>query len=184
MVRRPTVAGARLEHWRELLRDRVARGGPPEGGGKETGSAMVEFVFLSILLLVPLVYLVVTLARIQAGAFAAESAAHDAARASVVTGVESREQGASNEVAMEHGAERARAAVSVALENFGFKADDSELTFACDARCLEQGSNVTADVTVTVALPGIPGFVSSAIPLGVEVSASARAPVDSVRSDS
>jgi hypothetical protein len=46
----------------------------------DEGAAIVEFIALSLLLLVPLTYLVVTLSRIQAGAFAAEGAAHEAAR--------------------------------------------------------------------------------------------------------
>lgn len=167
--------------WRGAVRRRC----PARTGGEaDAGSAMVEFMVLTVLFLVPLVYLVVTLARIQAGAFAAESAAHDAARTTVVTGVSAREQGASHEAAMGLGAERARAAVNLAAGNFGFDADDAELTLACDGRCLEQGSNVSADVTVTVALPGIPGFLSHAMPLSVAVSATARAPVDSLRSDS
>ena len=42
---------------------------------------MVEFVFLAVVLLVPLVYLVITVARIQAGSLAVEQAAREASRA-------------------------------------------------------------------------------------------------------
>ena len=41
----------------------------------EGGSAVVEFVFLAVLLMVPLFYLVMTLSRVQAGAYAASTAA-------------------------------------------------------------------------------------------------------------
>ena len=42
---------------------------------------MVEFVFLAVLLMVPLFYLVMVLARLQAGAYAVSGAAREAGRA-------------------------------------------------------------------------------------------------------
>lgn len=154
------------------------------GGVADEGAAIVEFIFLSLLLLVPLVYLVVTLSRIQAGAFAAESSAHEAARTTVVTGVARIEEGASRDAAMDAGSRRALDAVAVTAEDFGFAGDAATLALTCDGPCLDVGTNVEAEVTVTVPLPGIPGFLSDAIPLEVTVTGSARAPVDSVRSDS
>ncbi len=144
---------------------------------------MVEFIALSLLFLVPLTYVVVTLSRIQAGAFAAEGAAHEAARTAVVTGVASREQGASREVAMAAGASRAEATVLLVADDFGFDSDAASLAVTCEGLCLEPGGNVDADVTIVVALPGIPGLFGGAIPLSVDVVASARAPVDSVVND-
>ena len=47
----------------------------------ERGSAVVEFVFLAVLLMVPLFYLVMVLARLQAGAYAVSGAAREAGRA-------------------------------------------------------------------------------------------------------
>ncbi len=150
----------------------------------DEGAAMLEFIALSLLLLIPLIYLVVTLSRIQAGAFAAESAASEAARSFVVTGVHQMESGASRAVAVSQGGTRARASVGVVAADFGFASEDASLTVACDATCLEPGSNVTAEVTMRVTLPGIPGFVSGSIPLEVEVVGSARTPVDSLTEDS
>ena len=49
----------------------------------EDGSALVEFVFLAVLMLVPIVYLIVALGRIQAGALAVEQGAREAGRAFV-----------------------------------------------------------------------------------------------------
>ncbi len=149
----------------------------------DDGAAIVEFIALSLLLLVPLTYVVVALSRIQAGAFAAEGAAHEAARTAVVTGVASREHGASREVAMAAGASRADAAVLLVADDFGFDSDAASLAVTCEGPCLEPGGNLGAKVTIVVALPGIPGFVSGAIPLSVDVVASARAPVDSVVND-
>ncbi|NYI42846.1 hypothetical protein [Demequina lutea] len=149
----------------------------------DEGAAIVEFIALSLLLLVPLLYLVVTLSRIQAGAFAAEGAAHEAARAAVVTGVASREHGSSRETAMAAGASRAEAAVALVADDFRFDSDDASLALSCEGPCLEPGGNVDAEVTVVVALPGIPGFLTGALPLSVDVVGSARAPVDSVVND-
>lgn len=149
----------------------------------DDGSAVVEFVALSLLLLVPLVYLVVTLAHIQAGAFAAEAAAHDAARAVVVEGVDRRESGASVASAMASGSARAQAATAIIAEDFGFDAEDASLQLSCDSTCLDPGGNVTASVEVAVPLPGVPDLFGGAFPLEVTVSASARAAVDSLTED-
>lgn len=149
----------------------------------DQGSAIVEFIALALLMLVPLVYLVVTLARIQAGAFAAEAAAHEAARTTVVTGVAAVESGAVTASAMDAASRRADAAVAVVADDFGFSDDDATLELTCEGPCLDPGGNIDARVTVSVSLPGVPGFVGGAFPLAVDVVASARAPVDSVVND-
>ena len=46
----------------------------------ESGSASLEFVTVGMIMLLPLVYLVLAVSSIQAGAFAAEGAARQAAR--------------------------------------------------------------------------------------------------------
>ena len=50
---------------------------------REEGSALIEFVFLAVLMLVPIVYLIVALGRIQAGALAVEQGVREAGRAFV-----------------------------------------------------------------------------------------------------
>ncbi len=154
------------------------------GVRSDEGSAMLEFIALSLLFLVPLIYLVVTLSRVQAGAFAAESAASEAARTVVITGVRELENGARLASAMDHGERRAQAAVGLIASDFGFDNDDASLALACDDTCLAPGSDVTAEVTLRVTLPGIPGFLSASVPLDVEVVGSARSPVDSLTEDS
>ena len=49
----------------------------------EGGTAVIEFVWLAILMLVPLIYLVLCLARLQAGSYAVTQAARESARAFV-----------------------------------------------------------------------------------------------------
>jgi hypothetical protein len=85
---------------------------------------------------------------------------------------------------MSQGSHRAQAAVGLVAADFGFSSEDAALILACEGTCLELGTNVTAEVTMHVTLPGIPGFLSGSIPLEVEVAGSARSPVDSLTEDS
>lgn len=150
---------------------------------EDEGSATVEFVALSLLLLIPLVYLVLSFSQIQAGAFAAESAAAAAARAAVVDGVAEYESGSSRAHAMSVATGRANAVATTALDNFGFELSDATVELACDAQCLDPGSNISARVRVEVPLPGMAGAFGGAFPLEVTVEAESRAPVDSVVRD-
>ena len=74
----------------------------------DEGSAVVEFVFLAIVLMVPVVYLVLTLARVQEATFAAEAVARDVSRAAVVGGVDALHDGASYSEAERAGARTRR----------------------------------------------------------------------------
>lgn len=151
----------------------------------DAGGAIVEFIALTLVLLVPVIYLVVTMSRVQAGILAAESAAHDAARAVVVEGVRSLEEGKAHAAALESGAVRAQALVNVGVGNFGFDPGDATLALGCSADpCLSLGSNVTAEVSLEVSLPGIPGFVGRLVPLAVTVGGTATAPVDGLAAES
>lgn len=151
----------------------------------DSGGAIVEFIAITLLLLIPVIYLVVTVSRVQAGILAAESAAHDAARAAVVEGVRELEAGAAYAQAIEAGQARARAVTTVNAANFGFAAEDARLVLGCSTDpCLSLGSNITADVEIRVALPGVPGFVGRTVPLFVTVNGTARAPVDGLAAES
>jgi hypothetical protein len=138
---------------------------------RDEGSSVVEFLGLSLVLLVPLVYLVLVLGRIEAATFAVEGAAREAARTYVAA------DGA------DEGTERAVAAVGIALRDQGFDDDPSEaLTLTCSTTpCLAPGSDVAARIDVRVPLPFVPGFVRDVVPLEVPVSAERVAPVDTYR---
>nr|WP_210768141.1 pilus assembly protein [Cellulomonas humilata] len=138
----------------------------------DAGSSVVEFLGLSLVLLVPLVYLVLVLGRIEAATFAAEGAAREAARTFVVAD------------RSDEGTERALAAVGIALRDQGFDDDPSDaLTLTCSASpCLAPGSDVAARIDVRVPLPFVPGFVRDVVPLEVRVSSERVAPVDTYRS--
>lgn len=143
----------------------VAGPTPPAARAGDTGSATLEFLGASLLLLVPVVYLVATLGAIQSATFAVEGAAREAARAAV-TSPEHQVAG------------RVDAAVSLAVGNHGLSATDVVTAVECSEDCRAPGTYVTATVEATVPLPGVPPLVREVVPLTVPVSASITAPVD------
>lgn len=134
----------------------------------DEGSAVVEFLGVALVLLVPIVYLVLVLGRVQAATFAIDGAAREAARA-IVTADDA-----------EDAAARAVAAVGLALGDQGVDVDPAAVTVvSCDGECLAPGSTVTVQVAVDVALPGIPGWLQDAVPLTIPVTATTTAAADS-----
>ncbi len=135
----------------------------------ESGTAVVEFVVLAVLMLVPLVYLVMTMARLQAGSFAVSQAAREAGRAFVTA--------PSEDVA----AARARAAARIAFLDHAFE-DQGRLRLVCDASpCLRPDGLVETTATVRVPLPLVPSVVRDVVPLSIPVSASHLSSVDRFR---
>ncbi|MBM6400890.1 pilus assembly protein [Phycicoccus sp. MQZ13P-5] len=135
----------------------------------ERGSAVVEFVTLAVLLLIPLVYLVLMLGRVQAGAYAVSQAAREAGRAYVTA-----DSG-------EDAAARARAAADLAFADQRFEGV-GRLELACDGTpCLRPDGRVRTTATVRVPLPLVPAFVREVVPLSVPVSADHVSTVDRFR---
>lgn len=131
------------------------------GCAHEQGSAVVEFTFLALLLLVPVVYFIITVGQIQGGAFAVVGAADQAAKVYV----------AQPDAASAHAA--AEQAVAVALADFGHGPEQATLTTSCDpADCQAPGTAVTTTVNLTIPLPFIP-FGDSFRLSATEVEASA-----------
>ena len=160
MIARGLAARA-MRLWRQ-------RTGPPEGG-----SAVVEFVVLGVLLLLPLLYLVLALARIQAGSYAVSQAARESGRAYVTS------------VSADAAPARAEAAADLAFADQGF-ADNGTLALDCDGSpCLRRGGRIVSTATVTVPLPLIPSFARDVIPLSIPVSATSISdvPLYEVRRD-
>lgn len=127
-----------MRQWR-LFSNRVA-----DVAGDQGGSAAIEFVVAGMILLVPLVYLVLAIASIQAGAFAVEGAARQAARMYV--------RAATPEDAQAD----ADAAVRFALADYGVASGDAVVRIHClpdPAHCLRRHGFVTVSVTTSVALP-------------------------------
>lgn len=136
----------------------------------ESGTALVEFSWLAILLLVPLLYVVLTVFETQREAYAASAAARSAGRAFVTA----PDQGAAYA--------RAQAAARLAYADQGI-AQPPELSLSCrptPGACLTPGSVVRAEVRSRVVLPLLPAVFGGQAP-GITVSAEHEAPYGSFR---
>ncbi|WP_028659096.1 hypothetical protein [Nocardioides insulae] len=136
----------------------------------ERGSAMVEFTWLALLLMVPLLYLLLSVFEVQRGSFAVSDGTRAAARAYSLA----PSPGA--------GQERARAAVRQALADQGVEGVAPRIRITCtpSEACLQPGSTVTVRVSARVALPLAPAVFGSGAP-GVRVSAVQTVPFGSYR---
>jgi Flp pilus assembly protein TadG len=118
----------------------------------ESGSAIVEFVFVAIIVLVPLVYVIAAVATVQRNTLAVTQAARDAGRAYATS---ESAPGARR---------RVEAAVRLALADQGLP-DDAQVRFvASGATCsaaairprLQPGAQFAVCVTRRVRLPAVP----------------------------
>lgn len=124
----------------------------------DDGSASLEFVAAGLILLLPIVYLVLALAAIQAGAFAAEAAARQGARLFVQAQTLDAAQAVADR------------AIQVALADYGVADGDAEVSITCaPAACLDPGAIVTVAVTVSVPLPLVPAVLQGDFPLQVNL---------------
>jgi hypothetical protein len=141
------------------------------GRDREAGNAVVEFLGLALLMLVPLVYFVLTVGRIQGAVFAAEGSAREAGR--LVVRAET----------FEEGVRQARLAVTLAFDDQGIDVPGAEaLRLTCDTDpCLTPGGRIVVEVSAAVALPGVPDVVRGVIPAEVPVAAEYVAVVDEFR---
>ncbi|EPR75822.1 putative membrane/secreted protein [Leifsonia rubra CMS 76R] len=132
---------------------------------QEQGSASLEFITVGMVMLVPLVYLVLTMSAIQAGALAAEGAARQAARVFVQ---------ADN---LEKAESAAARAIEFALDNHNVDAAaaaEVSITCAPDPNdCLTRHGYVTVQVAITIDLPLAPPVLNGAFPLQVPLDAAA-----------
>lgn len=143
----------------------VSRPGARDRLADEGGTAVIEFVWLAILLLVPLIYLVMCLARLQAGSYAVTQAARESARAFVTA-----EDDASATA-------RSRAAADIAFEDQGFPGQGTIAVDCAATPCLTPGESVTSRARVQVPMPLVPAFFREVVPLEIPVSATQTAPV-------
>ena len=128
----------------------------------ENGSSSLEFVTAGVLLLVPLVYLVLTLAQLQAGSFAVEGAARQAARVFA--------QGRTASAATA----QARAAIRFALADHGLPTGAADVLVECAPRpsdCLRRHGTVAVTVRAAIALPLAPAALTVNAPLSVRLEA-------------
>lgn len=112
----------------------------------EEGSALIEVVWLSLVLMVPLVYILMSVFDVQRGAFGTSTAARAAGRAYSLADTDGE------------GERRATAAARVALDDQGVTEDfDVHVTCVPDpGNCHAPGSTITVRVVTRVALPLAP----------------------------
>ncbi|MGM9474263.1 hypothetical protein ACS5PJ_19940 [Pseudarthrobacter sp. YS3] len=114
-------------------------------GPNEEGSAVVEFTFLALLLMVPVVYFIITLGQLQGGSFAVVGAADQAAKVFVAQPDAKSAQAAAEQAAV------------IALADFGHEAGQARVSTRCDpADCQAPGTAVTVTVNLSVPLPFVP----------------------------
>ena len=143
---------------------RLAKHSTDQGRTGDEGSASLEFITAGMLLLLPLVYLVLTMAQLQAGAFAVEGAARQAARVYVQSATTAEANAA------------AQRAIEFALADYGLDTDAVTVSVSCSPRpanCLTRRGLVTIQVSTTVPLPLVPPVLDLDVALSVAVNSTA-----------
>ena len=135
-------------------------------GRSDRGSAIVEFHFLGILLLVPLVYILLAVLDVQRTSYGVTQAAREAGRIYVATGDETA----------------ARLAAQVALQDQGVEVSGVEVPFECSTSpCYQPGAEVTVIVGSVVRLPFVPDVLAGAVNAQIPVAAAHVSVVDRYR---
>ncbi|QEO10462.1 hypothetical protein [Protaetiibacter larvae] len=159
----------RARRWTERLHPLAER------ARGEEGSASLEFITTGLLLLVPLVYLVLTVSALQAASLGVEGAARQATRVFVQAGTLPEAQAA---------AERA---IRVTLADYGIDADAATVAISCRPvpdDCLARRGYVTVELVTVVPLPLAPPVLGLDVPVGVPVRAIATEQVSRFRAGS
>ena len=126
----------------------------------ERGDASVEFLGILVVVVIPVLYIVLAIGQVSAGAMAVDAGAREAAR--ILAEDPDRTADASH-------------AVTLIVEDFGVNADP-EVASTCE-NCQDGEGAVDVRVSVQVPLPFMPAWLGG---VGVGVSSSARAPVREV----
>lgn len=137
---------------------------------RDAGSAMIEFLVVGIGILIPLAYLALAAAAVQAGVFASTQAVREAGRA-YVTAATPVEAGA-----------RAGAAVRLAFADHSIDLPPDAMSVTCEGGpCLAPGTSVLIEVAWKVPLPWLPEGIVGPAPALVPIRAEHRVPVDDYR---
>jgi len=137
----------------------------------ERGNAVVEFSWLAILLMVPLVYVMLAVFDVQRASYGATAATRAAGRAFIIVPAGLSEDDA-----------RARAfeAARLAMKDQGMELTSDQVTITCNPACLEPGSTVTVTLDTEVRLPLIPDALGGEPP-AIHISASHTEPYGDYR---
>lgn len=125
----------------------------------EGGEAVVEFIMLTAALIIPLVYLILTLAQLQATVFAVEGAARDVAFLTA--------HGETDETLV------GRHVRQIFSDYLGEGQEPQLVRKWCEPAPCQPGSLVHVEVAATVPLPLIPTGLSEVLQAGIPVSTEA-----------
>jgi Flp pilus assembly protein TadG len=122
----------------------------------DAGSAIIEFIFVAVLVLVPLVYFIVAVAEVQSNTLAVTNAAREAGRAFATSD------------STADALERAAIAARLAEQDEGITTTPAVVYVAAGASCgaptiapkLVAGAIFTICVTNSVQLPGVPTLLA------------------------
>ena len=166
--RRPWSRGLRwlqVRRTRSAVPERRSRLGLGRLRTEDRGSAMIEFVALGAILLLPCMYLVLTLGQVQASVFAVDVIARDAARISATERDPAR------------AAARTREMAADVLSAHRLHADPAQVVeIHCSTTpCSASGATVTARARISVEVPGLGPVLGHAGPVTVGAAHVARA---------
>lgn len=113
----------------------------------DDGTALVEFVWLALLLMIPLAYVVMAALSVQRAAFATTAAAREAARAYATAGSD------------DLGERRAELAVAIAMRDQRVEWSDDGRVVDCGTCDYAPGSTFTVRLHMTVPLPFVPSWL-------------------------
>lgn len=138
--------------------------------GDEAGNATVEFVYLAVLLMVPLVYVLLTVFQVQRAAYAASSAAREAGRVYATS------------ESLHDAGPRAFAAARIVMRDSRLPLATDDVRITCSSTpCLEPGSHVDVVVAYDVSLPLLPRLFDGRAPATVQVTSRHLEVVDRFR---
>lgn len=124
----------------------------------ESGESTIEFIGVSLVLLIPLVYLVLVVSAIQRATFATEAGVQEAAR---IISLYPDEAGEAH----------ARLGVYTAIGDQGFPPDPEAFEIICESgACPAAGSTARLRTKVDVNLPLLPAFLDSVLPSIVTIT--------------
>jgi Flp pilus assembly protein TadG len=122
---------------------------------RDAGNAMIEFVFLGVLLLIPLVYLVLAISYVQRNTYGVTEAAREVGRTYVTSGSQAT----------------ARYAAQLALADQNIAATDLDIGWvpvghSCSAATpglpqLSPGEVFSVCVRRRITIPGVPSFIGA-----------------------
>lgn len=137
---------------------------------RESGSAVLEFLIIGVLVLVPLLYALLTVLRVESAMMASTQAVREAGRAFVLSDTATQ------------GRQSALTAARLALADQGFVLPEAALRITCIGACLAPGTTAHIRLDWRVDLPWVPPFALDDAG-GYPITVDSELRVDSYRSD-